>query len=325
MNRRSASEGGVPVPGGCGPGHAPLPHGRGSGIGRGSEGGDALQKNRASTPNRHDGRSDQDCGTGDEMSGASTSDGGTPLPHGRGSDQRCGSDQSGGSDQRRGSDRGVGSDCGQGSDPRQDRSRDREGAASATPLAHLVTFSTYGTWLHGDARGSVDRDHRIPGTPFVDHDAERERAEARRIKHPPVTLDAARRAVVEATIRGVCDHRGWTLHAFSVRTNHVHAIVSAPDAPEHVMNQLKSWCTRRMVEAGILQPGTKAWTRHGSTRYLWKQHELQAACQYVCDGQGQDLPSGEVQPLPHGRGSDQGRGSDHGRGSDLSQGRAVAD
>jgi len=27
------------------------------------------------------------------------------------------------------------------------------------PLAYLITFRCYGTWLHGDERGSVDRFH----------------------------------------------------------------------------------------------------------------------------------------------------------------------
>jgi hypothetical protein len=28
---------------------------------------------------------------------------------------------------------------------------------SDTPLAYFITFRAYGTWLHGDKRGSVDR------------------------------------------------------------------------------------------------------------------------------------------------------------------------
>lgn len=75
----------------------------------------------------------------------------------------------------------------------------------------------------------------------------------------------------------------------NVRTNHVHVVASAPETPERVMNTLKSWSTRRMVEAGVLPPGTKAWVRHGSTRYLWKPDQLEAACHYVCEGQGTDL------------------------------------
>jgi hypothetical protein len=34
-----------------------------------------------------------------------------------------------------------------------------------TPVGYLITFRSYGTWLHGDRRGSVDRLHRIYGTP----------------------------------------------------------------------------------------------------------------------------------------------------------------
>ena len=38
-------------------------------------------------------------------------------------------------------------------------------ASGSVPLAYLITFRTYGTWLHGDARGSVDREHNVFGTP----------------------------------------------------------------------------------------------------------------------------------------------------------------
>ena len=32
------------------------------------------------------------------------------------------------------------------------------------PLAYLISFRTYGTWLHGDKRGSMDRKHNVYGT-----------------------------------------------------------------------------------------------------------------------------------------------------------------
>ena len=34
-----------------------------------------------------------------------------------------------------------------------------------TPVAYLLTFRSYGTWLHGDRRALVDRFHSIYGTP----------------------------------------------------------------------------------------------------------------------------------------------------------------
>ena len=157
------------------------------------------------------------------------------------------------------------------------------------PLAYLITFPTYGTWLHGDERGSVDRDHNIPGTPMLDPNEQRRSRERRRLKHPQVLLDAQRRAVVHRTILEIASHRDWTVHTLTVRTNHVHVVVGAPVIPERVMNTLKSWSTRRMVEAGVLPRGTKAWVRHGSTQYLWKLDQLKAACLYVREGQGADL------------------------------------
>ncbi len=175
---------------------------------------------------------------------------------------------------------------GHGSEPLPD-GRGSDGGGG--PLGFLITFPTYATWLHGDSRGSVDRDHNVPGTPMLGRDDPRQSREHRRLKHPPVLLDSQRRGVVHRTIIEVAEHRDWTLHALNVRSNHVHLVISAPDAPERVMNSLKSWCTRRMIEAGVLAPGTKVWVRHGSTRYLWKPDQLEAGCRYVCEGQGFDL------------------------------------
>jgi len=196
--------------------------------------------------------------------------------------------------------------------------RDREGAESGAPAAYLISFHTYGTWLHGRDEGSVDPEHNVPRTPFLDPDERREREEFARLKHEPMVLDDARRDAVADAIREVVAHRGWTLHALHVRTNHVHVVVSGPAPPERVMNDFKSYATRRMVERGTLPAGTKAWARHGSTRYLWREDELRGACEYVLEGQGAELPgarSAET-PLPYGRGSEEGGSLPYGRGSD---------
>jgi hypothetical protein len=46
-----------------------------------------------------------------------------------------------------------------------------------------------------------------------------------------------------------------------------------------------------MIEAGVLPRAAKAWSRHGSTRYLWTDKSIEDACQYVIEGQGIDLPA----------------------------------
>ncbi len=157
------------------------------------------------------------------------------------------------------------------------------------PVAYFITFRTYGSWLHGDPRGSMDREHNVVGTPLLDPDRKRSDREQSRLRYPPVRFDSRHRVIVEETIKAVSKRRDWTIHALDVRSNHVHVVISAPEMPERVMNALKSWCTRGLVEAGLQPRGAKAWSRHGSTRYLWRPHQVETACRYVCEGQGGDL------------------------------------
>jgi hypothetical protein len=111
------------------------------------------------------------------------------------------------------------------------------------PHICFLTLRTYGTWLHGDARGSVDRAHRAYRSPMLAANARLEHAEHARLRHAPVQLDAAQRRSMTDTIEQVCRHREWTLYAFSVRTEHVHIVfaIAADLSPEKAMNTLKSW------------------------------------------------------------------------------------
>src|SRR5258706_15861562 len=93
----------------------------------------------------------------------------------------------------------------------------------SAPLAYFITFHTYGTWLPGDPRGSVDAHHRIVGTPCVGLSKGRNDASARRLAHPPVELYPEERTLVLRSTQEVCRHRGWVLLAANIRVNHVHA------------------------------------------------------------------------------------------------------
>ncbi|HKQ75064.1 MAG TPA: transposase [Blastocatellia bacterium] len=161
------------------------------------------------------------------------------------------------------------------------------------PMAYFISFRCYGTWLHGDVRGSVDRTHKTYGSPFVAPDEQREYEEFRRLKHAPVILDERRRPVVEKTVREVCEHRNWLLRAINVRTNHVHTVVTADRDPEPVMDTFKAYATRRMTEAGLWRRGLKPWSRHGSTRWLWTTRGVERAIDYVLNCQGDELPNFE--------------------------------
>lgn len=159
----------------------------------------------------------------------------------------------------------------------------------AVPKAYFLTFRTYGTWLHSDERGAVDRHRSDPGDPFVPPAPSLEAYERSLLTEDPVLFDDRARAIVEATIREVCAYRGWALHAVNVRTNHAHIVLTAGAPPEQVMNNLKGWATRRLADSGAFPRGPRPWARHGSTQYLWTEQAVGEACEYVINGQGGDI------------------------------------
>jgi len=148
----------------------------------------------------------------------------------------------------------------------------------AEPLACFLTWTTYGTWLPGDARRWVDKKGSAE-TPYRQGDSERLAVARRRMKQAAVRLDAASRQLVEAAIRETCRYKRWPLHALNVRSNHVHVVVTAQgERPERIMTSLKAWASRRLNQAG--RRG-RWWTRHGSTRYITSLASLAQAVQYV--------------------------------------------
>ncbi len=156
--------------------------------------------------------------------------------------------------------------------------------ARTAPLAYFITFRTYGTWVHGDERGSFQRTARaVAPNPYL------QKSDLDHLKHPPVVLDPPQRTAVESAIREVCQFRKYGLYALQVRTNHVHSVVVSADAPEKVMTTFKSYATRRLRTDGLVHPDTSVWSRHGSTLYLWSDNEVERALDYVVNGQGDDL------------------------------------
>lgn len=157
-------------------------------------------------------------------------------------------------------------------------------------LGYFITFRTYGTWLHGHAEGSVDRERNAYGSPLIPPDQGWLERRGAMLKHPAVELDARQRFMVDATIREVAGHRGWRVVALNVRTTHVHAVVVGAASPEKMMADFKAYATRRMREAGVIGREVQPWAHHGSTRHLHNEEGFVAAARYVVHEQGSVLP-----------------------------------
>lgn len=150
-------------------------------------------------------------------------------------------------------------------------------------LAYFLTWHTYGTWLHGDERGSVNRIQNIPGTPLVPPNPDVVATMSARMKQSPFVLHEEMRQVVATAIRDHAAIRRWSVIALNVRTNHVHVIVRPPTkhTADEIVQQFKSWGTRRLIAHGWATSETRVWVDHGSTRYLDSEESLKKAVEYV--------------------------------------------
>ena len=160
------------------------------------------------------------------------------------------------------------------------------------PIAYLLTFRTYGTWLHGDTRYSVGRtkNNRYGGPKIQPSVPLQEQMTENRL-FPVIILDDLQRKFVGEAISEVCEHRGYLSRAVNVRTNHAHAVVSAQVKPEKIVNDFKVYSTKRLRSERQFAADQKIWSRGASTRYLWKPRHVLAAVDYVLYCQ-EDIPFG---------------------------------
>ncbi|MBI3839485.1 MAG: transposase [Planctomycetia bacterium] len=143
----------------------------------------------------------------------------------------------------------------------------------------LLTWTTYGTWLPGDQRGSIAHSHNLVGTPWMGPNPALEQAARTAMAGEPTYLNVAQAQVLLAQFHETVDHRGWELRAAAVMRNHVHVVLGVPGDPEPdtLMRDLKSYGSRAL---GGRASG-KWWTRSGSRRKLPDEASVAAAVRYV--------------------------------------------
>ena len=119
---------------------------------------------------------------------------------------------------------------------------------SVHPLAYHITFGTYGTRLHGDPRGTVDRKANKPGDPIIGAEPDWERMERSTLRFPPVLFDAGSRSFIESVVPSLCDRGGWELHVCAAKPDHVHVLLTASRDAKPVRRWLKTWLSQALNE-----------------------------------------------------------------------------
>ncbi len=156
-------------------------------------------------------------------------------------------------------------------------------------IGALLTFTSYGTHLHGADTSSVTRNRRSWGSPTAPPNPAWLNQARRLMAEPEFTLGAQARCIVLNSVLETCAYRAWHLFCVHVRTNHVHAVLQTDVPIERALSYLKARAT--FVLKTDYPDRRRFWTKHGSTRYLWTGASLAAAVGYVMTQQGSPMES----------------------------------
>jgi REP element-mobilizing transposase RayT len=149
------------------------------------------------------------------------------------------------------------------------------------PLAFFITWTIYGSHLQGDEPGWRRRrgGHQLPQPRLTQWRRER-------LKHDVICLSPPQRAVVERECRRHCEIRGWHRWAINARSNHIHAVITAPGySGRTVRDQLKANVTRALRERWPVFRERPVWTVGGDWVCVNSEDELGQVCRYVQEAQ----------------------------------------
>ena len=148
------------------------------------------------------------------------------------------------------------------------------------PITYFITWTTYGTWLPGDARGwrKTRVGNQLPQPRLAEWCRNR-------LSEEPVLLTENHRNKVEAVCRKHAQIRGWVLHAVGARSNHVHLAVTADKAPKTVRDQFKANATRVLRQGPDAIANEKVWTAGGDCEIVDGDEELERVVQYITEAQ----------------------------------------
>jgi REP element-mobilizing transposase RayT len=149
------------------------------------------------------------------------------------------------------------------------------------PLAYHITFGTYGTHLHGNPRGSVDRLHNVPGEPIIGTNAGWERMEASKLRFAPRYLNNDQRGFVEAMVPEICVRGGWDYHNAAAQPDHVHSLLSTDSDGQVVRRLLKRWLGDALSPRWPTQAGESWWSEGGSVKWVWTADYFNRVIEYI--------------------------------------------
>ena len=152
---------------------------------------------------------------------------------------------------------------------------------SELPLAYHITFGTYGTRLHGDPKGTVDRAHNRPGDPILgQHDAWM-CEEQSRMRFSAMFLTDEQRRFIEHVFTSLCVECQWQYRIVAASPDHVHALLTTRVEAKAVRKLLKRRLSQTLSERWPLAAGQVWWASGGSIKWIWNESYLSNVHHYI--------------------------------------------
>lgn len=138
-------------------------------------------------------------------------------------------------------------------------------------LATMLTISTYGTWLRGDARGWIDDGIVFPPDPQL------QMKDRKRLKHPPFYFARdIRHRIGHAMGVSLSTRLDLSILAMCVQSWHAHIVVGQNFHP--IPDIVK--CAKDAVR-WELRLGRPIWATDYDKRYCWDERSVFARINYV--------------------------------------------
>ena len=157
----------------------------------------------------------------------------------------------------------------------------------------LLTWTTYGTWLPGDGRGSVTRIRtgveprelqNALDTPHVAHEPALVQS-GKELGCAPIFLGLAHAQCLWDQFQETARHREWHIFAVAIMRSHMHLVVGVQGDPEpkEILKSFKSYGSRALNRKWRRPESGTWWTESGSKRKLPDEAAVIDAIEYVAN------------------------------------------
>jgi REP element-mobilizing transposase RayT len=155
--------------------------------------------------------------------------------------------------------------------------------------AHLLTWTTHGTWLPGDERGFVSRiplpdgSHQLPNefnTPRPSGSRSLEASARQRMSGDTVVLTAAQATLAAEVFADSAQRHSIRLIVGAVMPTHVHLVTNCTIPGSDQLRYFKGASSKRLSDS-FGRPSGRWWTKSGSTKIKFDKVEQRRAVEYV--------------------------------------------